>query len=171
MGRCIYRASVVILGFGRPLAAPTFLRCKPLHFPKGLPSPRSLRPYRRGRVSRPGHFLLFDRGKQKIYKNFPITACTGENSGVIITVHRRFSTITGSGSDQSLRMTVFPWCSIGTVYNNTVVTYSGLLASSHLVGAKAMSDALKSGVVICDGNGVPAHEYMELFAGYDISEV
>ena len=60
---------------------------------------------------------------------------------------------------------------IGTVYNNTVVTLSGLLASSHLVGAKAMSVALKSGAVVYDGNGVPAHEYMELFAGYYISEV
>ena len=44
-----------------------------------------------------------DSGKlRKIYKNFPITECTGENSGVIITVHRGFSTVTDSGSDQSL---------------------------------------------------------------------
>lgn len=60
---------------------------------------------------------------------------------------------------------------IGTTYCGVTVTRSGLLAACHLVGVGAMIDGLKSGEHTYDGNRVSAAEYMELFAGFDISEV
>ena len=60
---------------------------------------------------------------------------------------------------------------IGTVYCGVEVTQSGLLAVCHLVGVGNMRDALPTGAIKYDGNGVPASQYMDLFGGYDISEV
>lgn len=60
---------------------------------------------------------------------------------------------------------------IGTVYCGVEVTQSGLLAACHLVGIGNMRDALPTGAIKYDGNGVPASQYMDLFGGYDISEV
>ena len=60
---------------------------------------------------------------------------------------------------------------VGTAYSGVTVTESGLLAACHLVGATSLKRALKNNDTVCDGNGVPASEYMELFSGYDISEV
>lgn len=60
---------------------------------------------------------------------------------------------------------------IGTVYCGVEVTRSGLLAACHLVGVGNMRDALPTGAIKYDGNGVPASQYMDLFGGYDISEV
>lgn len=60
---------------------------------------------------------------------------------------------------------------VGKRYCGVRVTYSGLLAACHLVGAKSMKAALNNDEMVLDGNQVPASEYMNLFAGYDISEV
>ena len=60
---------------------------------------------------------------------------------------------------------------IGTVYCVVEVTQSGLLAAFHSVGVSNMRDALPTGAIKYDGNGVPASQYMDLFGGYDISEV
>ena len=60
---------------------------------------------------------------------------------------------------------------IGTVYCGVEVTRSGLLAAFHSVGVSNMRDALPTGAIKYDGNGVPASQYMDLFGGYDISEV
>ena len=60
---------------------------------------------------------------------------------------------------------------IGTVYDNVEVTQSGLLAACHLVGVGSMREALSQGVIKYDGNGVAASQYLDLFGGYDISEV
>jgi len=60
---------------------------------------------------------------------------------------------------------------IGKQYCGVKVTKSGLLAACHLVGAKNLSRALATGEIVCDGNGVHASEYMELFSGYRISAV
>ena len=60
---------------------------------------------------------------------------------------------------------------IGSTYCGVQVTRSGLLAACHLVGIGGMIEGLKSGEPVYDGNNVPASEYMELFAGYDISAV
>ena len=58
---------------------------------------------------------------------------------------------------------------IGSTYQSVTVTRSGLLASCHLVGVGDMIAALRTGEVVCDGNGVPASQYMQLFGGYDVS--
>ena len=60
---------------------------------------------------------------------------------------------------------------LGQTYCEIPVTHSGLLAACHLVGVGSMKKALASGKATYDGNRVPASEYMELFAGYDISVV
>ena len=60
---------------------------------------------------------------------------------------------------------------IGTTYCGVKVTRSGLLAACHLVGIGSMKKALASGALVRDGYGTPATEYLELFGGYDISEV
>lgn len=60
---------------------------------------------------------------------------------------------------------------IGSTYCGVQVTRSGLLAACHLVGIGGMIEGLQSGEPVYDGNRVPASEYMELFAGYDISAV
>ena len=60
---------------------------------------------------------------------------------------------------------------LGTTYCGVKVTQSGLLAACHLVGFKAMSGALATGEPVYDGNNVPASEYLELFAGYNIRKV
>ena len=60
---------------------------------------------------------------------------------------------------------------VGKRYCGVKVTRSGLLASCHLVGIGTMKNALVTDSRTVDGNGVPASEYMELFAGYDISTV
>jgi hypothetical protein len=54
---------------------------------------------------------------------------------------------------------------IGTVYCGVEVTQSGLLAAYHLVGVGNMRDALPTGAIKYDGNGVPASQYMDLFGG------
>ena len=60
---------------------------------------------------------------------------------------------------------------IGSTYCGVTVTRSGLLAACHLVGIGGIMDGLETGEPVRDGNNVPASEYMELFAGYDISAV
>ena len=60
---------------------------------------------------------------------------------------------------------------VGTRYCGVKVTKSGLLAACHLVGIGSLSAALERNEPVRDANGVPASEYMEHFAGYDISEV
>lgn len=60
---------------------------------------------------------------------------------------------------------------IGTSYCGVTVTRSGLLAAAHLVGIGGIMEALETGEHSYDGNHVSAAEYMELFGGYDISEV
>ena len=60
---------------------------------------------------------------------------------------------------------------VGKTYCGVKVTRSGLLAACHLVGIGAMKKALETDSRTVDGNGVPASEYMELFAGYDITTV
>ena len=60
---------------------------------------------------------------------------------------------------------------IGTTYCGVKVTKSGLLAACHLVGIGSLIRGLESGQAVYDGNGVSAAEYMELFAGYNISKV
>jgi len=60
---------------------------------------------------------------------------------------------------------------IGTIYQGVTVTPSGLVASCHLVGTWNMVDALKTGVVVTDGNGVPASYYMLIFADYNMAAV
>ena len=60
---------------------------------------------------------------------------------------------------------------IGTTYCGVEVTRSGLLAACHLVGIGGIIDGLRSGEPVRDGNNTPASEYMELFAGFDISAV
>lgn len=59
----------------------------------------------------------------------------------------------------------------GEVYQNVPITESGLLAGSHLVGAAALKSAIMNDEVVTDGNGKPAHEYMNTMAYYDISEI
>ena len=60
---------------------------------------------------------------------------------------------------------------VGTSYCGVKVTRSGLLAACHLVGVKSMKEALQNSEMAYDGNRVSASEYLELFSGYDISEV
>ncbi len=62
---------------------------------------------------------------------------------------------------------------IGETYNGIEVTESGILAASHLVGAKSVRKYLKSGGKINekDGNGISVKDYMEKFAGYDLSDL
>ena len=62
---------------------------------------------------------------------------------------------------------------IGKTFNGVEVTESGILAASHLVGAKSVRKYLKSGGKINekDGNGVSVKDYMEKFAGYDLTEL
>lgn len=60
---------------------------------------------------------------------------------------------------------------VGESYCGVEVTRSGLLAACHLVGIGAMKKALATGEPSYDGYGTPASEYMELFAGYNISKV
>ena len=62
---------------------------------------------------------------------------------------------------------------IGQTYNNIEVTESGILAASHLVGAKAVRKYLKSGGKIneSDANGVSVKDYMKEFEGYDLSDL
>ena len=60
---------------------------------------------------------------------------------------------------------------IGTTYCGVKVTRSGLLAACHLVGIGTMQKALQRDKPVYDGFGTPATEYLELFGGYNISEV
>ena len=60
---------------------------------------------------------------------------------------------------------------VGTVYCGIPVTESGLLAACHLVGVVGIKKGLETGQHVYDGNNVSASVYMELFAGYDISEI
>lgn len=60
---------------------------------------------------------------------------------------------------------------VGTRYFGVKVTESGLLAACHLVGAPSLKRSFQKNEMVYDGNQVPASEYMELFAGYDISKV
>ncbi len=56
---------------------------------------------------------------------------------------------------------------IGQEVNGVVVTESGLIAASHLVGAGGVSQWMKTGVMPQDGNGTKALEYMKLGNGYE----
>lgn len=60
---------------------------------------------------------------------------------------------------------------VGMTYQGVLVTDSGLLAACHLIGAKAMEQALKNDEPAYDANRMSAGEYMERFADYDISAV
>lgn len=60
---------------------------------------------------------------------------------------------------------------LGQVYQDVVITESGLLAGSHLVGAFGLMNAIEKGEIIVDGNNKPAHEYMASMANYDISQI
>lgn len=60
---------------------------------------------------------------------------------------------------------------IGSIYCGVEVTRSGLLAACHLVGIGGVMEGLETGEPVVDGNKTPASEYMERFAGYDISAV
>ena len=60
---------------------------------------------------------------------------------------------------------------VGKTYMDVKVTESGLLAASHLVGAKAVANALKTGKHVKDGNGTTAASYMNEFSGYDVSSI
>lgn len=57
----------------------------------------------------------------------------------------------------------------GRTIQGTKVTKSGMIAGAHLVGHGAMKRWLNGETGICDGNGVDVAEYVELFAGYDLS--
>ncbi len=57
---------------------------------------------------------------------------------------------------------------IGTVYCGVRVTSSGLLAACHLVGIGGMKKGLINQIVVRDGNGVAASEYMDIFSGYNV---
>lgn len=59
----------------------------------------------------------------------------------------------------------------GTEYCGVKVTRSGLLAARHLVGIGNMRKGLYNQMVVRDGNGVPASEYMAIFSGYNVSWV
>ena len=60
---------------------------------------------------------------------------------------------------------------IGTYYQGVKVTRSGLVAACHLVGIGNIIDALKYDIEFTDGNGVPASEYMSVFANYNMAVV
>lgn len=60
---------------------------------------------------------------------------------------------------------------LGQVYQNVIITESGLLAGAHLVGAFDLMQAIKKGEIVVDGNNKPAHEYMASMANYDISQI
>lgn len=53
---------------------------------------------------------------------------------------------------------------IGTIFQGIPVTQEGLRAASHLVGAKAVDNMLRTGEVPQDANGVKAIEYLQLGA-------
>lgn len=52
---------------------------------------------------------------------------------------------------------------IGTKFKDIKITKQGLIAASHLVGAYAVSQMLKTGNVPKDGNGVKATRYLKHF--------
>tara|TARA_R110000787_G_scaffold36169_2_gene92629 strand:- start:521 stop:1396 length:876 start_codon:yes stop_codon:yes gene_type:complete len=62
---------------------------------------------------------------------------------------------------------------IGETYNGIKVTESGLLAASHLVGAKSVRKYIKSEGKLnsTDANGVSVSDYMKKFSGYDMSDL
>jgi hypothetical protein len=62
---------------------------------------------------------------------------------------------------------------VGTTMNGVLITESGLLAASHLVGAGRLSRALNDNNLhyATDANGVSAADYMKLFGGYNIDEI
>ena len=60
---------------------------------------------------------------------------------------------------------------IGTEYQGVEVTLSGLVSACHLVGTWGMREALRTGNIVKDGNGVPASWYMSIFAGYNMAAV
>ena len=47
------------------------------------------------------------------------------------------------------------------IYNN-LVTISGLIAASHLVGYNSVVLFLEKGIITCDGNGIPLTKYLQL---------
>jgi hypothetical protein len=62
-----------------------------------------------------------------------------------------------------------------------IVTASGLLAATHLIGSGSMkhqfglgpkpSSAKEKNGLICDGNETPCSHYMEVLKGFDLSEI
>lgn len=59
---------------------------------------------------------------------------------------------------------------IGQTKWDIKITLSGLIASAHLVGAGALHNMLKTGVVATDANGAKATFYLKELAGYNISK-
>lgn len=59
---------------------------------------------------------------------------------------------------------------LGETMWNIKVTVSGLVAAAHLVGAGALHEMLKTGVVATDANGSTATFYLKELGGYNISK-
>ena len=61
---------------------------------------------------------------------------------------------------------------IGKTIDGVLITESGLVAASHLIGIGDLCKALEANNLtsVADGNGVKAKEYMDTFGGYDLSE-
>ena len=61
----------------------------------------------------------------------------------------------------------------GKIINGKPVTYSGMLAATHLLGQQALEDYLKSGgkIKASDGYGTNIEEYLHKFSGYDVSSI
>lgn len=59
---------------------------------------------------------------------------------------------------------------IGDTINGVVITQSGMIAASHLGGAKTLMDFLDSGGKVnkADTLGTSINDYMHLFQGYDL---
>ena len=54
---------------------------------------------------------------------------------------------------------------VGKRFKGILITEEGLLASSHLVGAGAVSKMLRTGKIPKDGNNVKATKYLKTFSG------
>lgn len=59
---------------------------------------------------------------------------------------------------------------LGQTMWNIKITISGMVAAAHLVGAGALHEMLKSGVVATDANGSTATFYLKELGGYNISK-
>ena len=61
----------------------------------------------------------------------------------------------------------------GTTINGIPITQSGMLAATHLLGQTRLQEYLQSNgnIVKKDGYGTSIEEYLQKFAGYDVSEI